>query len=74
MRIQKLFEAINQELVDNKLQHVQALFRLKDGRRCIKFVSVDNDQYKARVKAIADRYCESLYLIDETKTTLTYAI
>ena len=74
MRVQKLFEAINRELKENKIQHVQALFRTKDGQLCIKFVSVDNDQYKTKVKAIADRYCESLNLIDETKTTLTYAI
>ena len=74
MRVSELFKAINKELKKNKIQHVQALFRVRNGRRCMQFVSVDTPTYKEKVKAIADRYCESLDFIDETKTTITYLI
>lgn len=66
----ELFDAIRRELIENKIRHVQALFKMKDARRCIKFVSVDTDRYKSKVKEIASRY--PLELKYESKTTLTY--
>lgn len=61
------------------LRHVQMLVgscRTDDGERhlCVKFLYLDNDNYKKKVKAITDRYCESLTLRKETKTTVTYML
>lgn len=72
--IKELFDAINQELIRDKLQHVQVLFRLWNGQKAMKFVSVDTPVYKEKIKAIAGKYYKDLYLVDESKTTLTYKI
>lgn len=70
----ELFDAVKQELINDKLRHVQVLFRLWNGQKAMKFVSVDTPEYKEKIKAIADKYYKDLYLVDESKTTLTYKI
>lgn len=61
------------------LRHVQMIMGsciAEDNERhlCVKFLYLDNDNYKKKVKAIADRYCENLTLRKETKTTITYIL
>lgn len=65
---------IVEQLKERKMQHVQALLRHIDGRLCIKFVSVDNDKLKDKVKALASELCESLEFYSESETTITYLI
>lgn len=69
-----LIEALNRELAVNKLQHVQMLVGMRKGRYTVKFTYVDTDRIRAKLKAITERYCESLELVEEKKTTIIYAI
>ena len=71
-----LIEAIKKELVEAKAKHVQCLVRFdkKNHQICIKFTSIDSPVYEKKIDEIANRYCESLMLIKQTKTTRTYAI
>lgn len=69
-----LIKYIIEQLKERKMQHVQALLRHTNGRLCIKFVSVDNDKLKDKVKALANELCESLEFYSESKTTITYLI
>lgn len=69
-----LIRYIIEQFKERKMQHVQALLRHADGRLCIKFVSVDNDKLKDKVKALAGELCESLEFYSESKTTITYLI
>ena len=68
----QLLKAIRQDIVDAKIQHVQLLLRKHGNKLALVFTSIDNDTYKAKVRDITDRYCESLSLVSETKTTQTY--
>lgn len=70
----RLIEALKEELVRAKLQHIQLLMGTYEGMLVIRFVSVDTDNYRERLKTITDRYCERLALVKETKTTRTFAI
>lgn len=70
----KLIEALNRELAVNKLQHVQMLVGMRKGRYTVKFTYVDTDRIRAKLKAITERYCENLALVEEKKTTIIYAI
>lgn len=72
-RIINLFEQIKKEVKDAHIAHVQVLHTFKNGNICIKFTSVDNDYYKNKVREICDRYCESLYFVSESKTTMIYS-
>lgn len=74
MKKANLVRYITEQLKERKMQHVQALLRTVDGRLRIKFVSVDNDKLKDKVKALADELCESLKFYSESKTTITYLI
>ena len=74
MRGIKLVKAINNELKIRKMQHVQALIRVVGDQFCIKFVSVDTEALKEKVNILAHDYCESLYLVAESKTTVTYRV
>lgn len=75
MRRIELIESIRKEFVDNKIKHVQILYGVTSKRQpVIKFTSVDTPGLNAKVKEICDRYCESMYLIKETKSTLVYGI
>lgn len=69
-----LIKYIIEQLKERKMQHVQVLLRPADGRLCIKFVSVDNDKLKDKVKELAGELCESLEFYEESKTTITYLI
>ena len=69
-----LIRYIIEQLKERKMQHVQALLRHTNGRLCIKFVSVDNDKLKDKVKGLAGELCESLEFYSESKTTITYLI
>lgn len=69
-----LIYALQRELVTAKIQHIQMLIGFRGGRTVVRFVSVDSDDLRARLKAITDRYCEHLELIKETKTTRVFAI
>ena len=80
-RTVKLIESIKNEVdkPENKMRHVQALtiiVKTLDGERhlAIKFVSIDTDKQRDKVKALAAKYCESLQLFKESKTTMTYLI
>lgn len=70
----KLFQMVNGDLKNERIQHVQVVFRIYNGRRAMKFLSVDTERFKEKVKEIAGWYCESLQLVQETKTTLIYTI
>ena len=74
MKEVNLIKYIVEQLKERKMQHVQALLRHTDGRLCIKFVSVDNDKLKDKVKVLASELCESLEFYSESKTTITYLI
>lgn len=69
-----LIVALQDELVKEKIQHIQLLIGSHNGQYIVKFTSVDNDNLRERLRAITDRYCESLMLIKETKTTRVFAI
>ena len=69
-----LIRYIIEQLKERKMQHVQVLLRHTNGRLCIKFVSVDNDKLKDKVKALADELCENLEFYSESETTITYLI
>lgn len=73
-RIEKLIEALQRDLVAAKLQHIQLLLGALNGELVVRFVSVDTDRLRDGLKAITDRYCESLALVRETKTTYVFAI
>lgn len=68
----ELFKAINRDIENSKIRHVQVLMRIYQNQMALKFVNLDNENYKRKVNEITSRYCESLYLVDETKTTQTY--
>ena len=71
----QIFKIIEQRLADERLKHVQPLLRTYAGNMAIKFTCCDSPKYKERIKTICENdYCESLMLVGETKTTLTYAI
>ena len=69
-----LLHSLRKELEIRRMKSVQLLTCTHQGQLCVKFDSVDNDRKRAKVKALADDYCESLALVRETKTTFVYAI
>lgn len=69
-----LIEQIRKELADNRAKHVQVLLKIVKGRKCIQFLSVDTDACRSKVKAICDRYCESLCFVSESSTTMLYSM
>lgn len=73
-RQKTLIEALRRDLVAAKLQHVQCLMGSYRGHLTVKFTSVDTDEFRARLQAITDRYCESLVPVKATKTTRVFAI
>ena len=73
--MRKLLDQIEKELEYNKMKHVQALFRCSNGVPCVKFVSVDTEDYKNRLKKIInEKYVDKLVLIKETDITLLYKV
>lgn len=75
MNIASIFRLVEQRLTEDHLKHVQPLLRMVDGKLAIKFVSCDSPKYKERIKEICNKYfTESLMLIKESKTTLTYSL
>lgn len=75
MNIANIFKSVEQRLDENHLKHVQPLLRMFNGRLAIKFVSCDSPKYKEKIKEICDKYfTESLMLVKESKTTLTYSL
>lgn len=68
----KLIESLKNELARNKIQHVHLLLIKYRGQLAIRFTNVDNDTYKKALEEITNRYCESLYFVNATKTTVTY--
>lgn len=79
-KVVALINCIKKEAEDpkNKMLHVQTRVikvELDDMKRlAIEFSSIDTDNYRNRVKALADKYCESLELIGESRTTMIYLI
>ena len=66
----KLFETIRNEIAENKIKHVQMLLVVHQGELAIHFKGLDNETFKTKVKAIADKY--SLKLVKQGKSTETY--
>lgn len=66
----ELFENLRNEIAENKIKHVQMLLGLYQGKLAIHFTGLDNETFKAKVKAIADKY--SLKLVKQGKSTETY--
>lgn len=73
-KLRYLVRALNEEIDNAKIKHVQLLIRSYENKPVLKFVNLDNEVYKSKINEITNRYCESIYLIKETKTTQTYAI
>ena len=69
-----LIESIRKELENNKMKPIQLLLVKMNERPAIRFASVNSEKLNLKVKALADRYCESLEFAKETPTTLTYYI
>lgn len=70
----ELIRALQKEIETRHMKSAQLLTCVYQGQFCVKFDSVDNDRLRAKVKALANDYCESLALVRETKTTFIYAI
>lgn len=73
-KVRFLHKTLNQQLNDNRLKSVQLFLIHYDGHMAFKFTCLENSKRKDKVKALCDQYCESMMLVKETKTTLTYAI
>ena len=73
-RRSELLHSLRKEMEAHRMKSVQLLICTYQGQLCVKFDSVDNDRKRAKVKALADQYCESLALVRETKTTFIYTI
>lgn len=73
---EKLLDQMIKELKRNRMQHIQVLLRFNNYKPCIKFTSIDTENYKYRLKLICSnkKYANQLTLIKETKTTLLYEI
>ena len=56
------------------LKSIQMVTRTYNHEFCAKFLYIASERQRARLKAIADKYCESMTLVKETKTTLTFAL
>ncbi len=69
-----LVKALRKELEDAKMRHVELLVCTYNKRFCVKFLDLDTDRYREKLKAITDKYGENLELVKETKTTRTFAI
>lgn len=66
---------ISERLENEHMKHVQCLLRRYQDQYVLKFVSCDSPKYKEKVKHLCEYdYCESLILIHESATTLTYSL
>lgn len=70
----KFFQMVNGALENEGIQNVQVVIRSYNGKRAMKFLGVDTEWLKEKVKEIAGRYCETLQFVQETKTALIYTI
>ncbi len=70
MNTSELFKALNNELADNKIKHVQVIMTKYQDRLAARFNFLDNDYYKTKTKEIAGKY--SMTLVKQGKTTATY--
>jgi hypothetical protein len=43
-----LFAILDREIANNRLKHTQLLFRKYQGKKAMKFVSVDSPEYKKK--------------------------
>lgn len=74
MRLSNLFNLLNRRIKEERIKHVQLLFRVKNGRPVAKFVSVDTEEYRQRVKFICKSFPKSLEFFEETPTTISYFV
>jgi len=70
----QIFKIIEQRIADEHLKHIQPLLRKYKGELVIKFTCCDSPKYKERIKKLCTNYPESLKLVHEANTVLTYAI
>lgn len=67
-----LFAILDREIANNRLKHTQLLFRKYQGKKAMKFVSVDSPEYKKKIKSLMNKFEDLFYLANESATTLTY--